>query len=199
MPPTRCVSFAPRQHNIVVDINPRHHTIVQKNGLAVADTRHSKWCRCSCGQAARPRFKGSSSCRHPVRSCAASRASRAPSLQADTAGTLLNRALFAMESAWHPQFRGLVINGRARLPVSEGHNALFLGACLRRVKGLILRGCTRTALEWSKMALSLDRDDPCGMLFYIDYCALRCRQCATPHKCLSYFGHGSFSSDSAVS
>jgi hypothetical protein len=99
-------------------------------------------------------------------------------LQADSARVLLNRALFALESAWHPQFRGLAIAGRARLLMGEGKNTLFMGAVARQVRALVARGVTRTALEWAKFLLSLDREDPCGMLFYIDYCALRSRQCA---------------------
>jgi hypothetical protein len=91
---------------------------------------------------------------------------------------LLDRALFALESAWHPTFRSLLCTGEARLPISQGHNALFLGAAARKVRALITRGCNRTALEWAKMILSLDRMDPCGMLFFVDYCALRSRQCA---------------------
>ena len=99
-------------------------------------------------------------------------------MQGESAASLLNRALFALESACHPTFRGLATSAAARLPYPEGRNALFYGAASRRVRALVLRGCTRTALEWAKMVLSLDREDPVGMLFYIDYCALRSRQCA---------------------
>lgn len=71
-----------------------------------------------------------------------------------------------------------MLAGAARLPVAEGRNALFLGTAARQVRALLRKGCPRTALEWAKMVLSLDRHDPCGMLFHIDFCALRARQCA---------------------
>lgn len=97
-------------------------------------------------------------------------------VQGDYAGAMLERALFALESAWHPQFKSLMLNGKARLPVAQGKNALFFRTTYQKMRLLIRRGCPRTALEWGKMILSLDPEDPCGILFQMDYCALRSRQ-----------------------
>jgi hypothetical protein len=90
---------------------------------------------------------------------------------------MMERALFALESAWHPQFKSLMLSGRARLPVAQGKNSLFFRATYLKMRDLIRRGCPRTALEWGKMILALDPEDPCGVLFQIDYCALRSCQC----------------------
>ena len=105
---------------------------------------------------------------------------------------LLERALYAMEGAWHPWFVGCVADGTARMDarvvpagaegVAEGGadggaedaSGLFFGTMFKHVQALTRRGCHRAALECSKLALSLDRTDPRGFLCCVDYFALRC-------------------------
>lgn len=99
-------------------------------------------------------------------------------MQSDYAGALLNRALYALEGAWHPAFKACMLRGDARLPAGAGANGLLFAALSRRVRVLCLHGMHRTALEWAKLTLRLDDTDPAGMLFHIDYLALRARECA---------------------
>jgi hypothetical protein len=93
-------------------------------------------------------------------------------------GAMLNRALFALESAWHVHFKAAMLASTAWLPHDDGVNRLMFAALQRRVRGLARQGVHRTALEWAKLTLGLDTDDPCGMLFHIDYFCLRARECA---------------------
>ena len=101
---------------------------------------------------------------------------------------LLERALYAMEGAWHPWFAGCVADGTARMDArvvpagaeggaeggAEDASGLFFGTMFKHVQALTRRGCHRAALECSKLALSLDRTDPRGFLCCVDYFALRC-------------------------
>jgi Transcriptional repressor TCF25 len=99
-------------------------------------------------------------------------------MQAEYGGAMLNRALYALESAWHVQFKAAMLASTAWLPHDEGMNSLMFSALQRRVRSLARQGVHRTALEWAKLTLGLDTDDPCGMLFHIDYFCLRARECA---------------------
>ena len=163
-------------------------------------------------------------------------------MQAEYAGPMLNRALFALESAWHVHFKAHMLASTAWLPHDDGMNSLMFAALQRRVHSLARQGVHRTALEWAKLTLvrrltrssfaclrsvhitpgygrdylhtdcwlqlqhvccggatccggdqpharmlhmarllmqGLDTDDPCGMLFHIDYFCLRARECAS--------------------
>ena len=53
-------------------------------------------------------------------------------------------------------------------------NDAFFSAVFKHVQALTRRGCHRAALECAKLALSLDRSDPKGLLCCVDYFALRC-------------------------
>lgn len=99
-------------------------------------------------------------------------------VQAEYAGAMLNRALFALESAWHVHFKAAMLASTAWLPHDEGMNSLMFAALQRRVRSLGRQGVHRTALEWAKLTLGLDTDDPTGQLFNIDYYCLRARECA---------------------
>eukprot|EP00892_Ulva_mutabilis_P011990 jgi/Ulvmu1/9163/UM005_0261.1 len=96
--------------------------------------------------------------------------------QGDYAGAMLNRALYALEGAWHPAFKACMLRGDARLPSEEAANGLMFAALARRVRALCQQGMHRTALEWAKLTLRLDEGDPVGMLFHMDYLALRARE-----------------------
>jgi hypothetical protein len=98
-------------------------------------------------------------------------------VQGEYAGAMLNRALHALESAWHIHFKGALATGTARMPHDRGLNNLFFAAMQRRIRALARQGMHRTAMEWAKLTLGLDPDDPCGLLFQIDYLALRAHEC----------------------
>ena len=89
---------------------------------------------------------------------------------------MLERCLFALEGAWHPWFAEAAASGTARMDGSGAHqpNDAFFSAMFKHVQALTRRGCHRAALECAKLALSLDRSDPKGLLCCVDYFALRC-------------------------
>lgn len=91
--------------------------------------------------------------------------------EAQTAGELLEKALYALECAWHPLFKP--VEGNCRLSFSHGPNKSFFAALFRFAQNASRRGCHRTALQCAKMLLSLDESDPLGVLQAIDYYALR--------------------------
>ena len=66
--------------------------------------------------------------------------------------------------------------GTARIDGSGAHqpNDAFFSAVFKHVQALTRRGCHRAALECAKLALSLDRSDPKGLLCCVDCFALRC-------------------------
>ncbi|KAL4419888.1 hypothetical protein ABPG75_006986 [Micractinium tetrahymenae] len=83
---------------------------------------------------------------------------------------MLERALYALEMAWHPSFSPAAAN--MHVPYEEANAPLFI--CLfRYMQSLSRRGLHRTALEVCKLLLSLNADDPLGALQTIDYLALR--------------------------
>ena len=87
----------------------------------------------------------------------------------------LEKALFALEGAWHPWFASAAASGGARMDGSgaEPANELFFAAMFKHANALSRRGCHRAALEIAKFALGLDRTDPRGFLCCVDYFALR--------------------------
>ncbi|KAH7388030.1 hypothetical protein KP509_16G053800 [Ceratopteris richardii] len=86
----------------------------------------------------------------------------------------LERAIFALECAWHPSFNPFT--GLCRLPFEHDTNKNFFYALYKHMLHLGRRGCHRSALEVCKLLLNLDSDDPLGALFSIDYFALRAEQ-----------------------
>lgn len=92
----------------------------------------------------------------------------------DYAQEVLNRALYALEAAWHPSFD--LRNGTARLSYELPENRALFTALFRHLQGLSRKGCHRSALECCKLLLSLDPEDPMGCLQTLDYLALRAGQ-----------------------
>lgn len=114
---------------------------------------------------------------------------------------LLERCLYALESAWHPWFNPRL--GTCRLEYKIDENKQFFHALFRHMQHLTRRGCHRTALQVCKLLLSLDPEDPLGARFCIDYYALRGEQYEwlekfvvqySPDGSLSLFPNFSFSS-----
>ncbi|XP_063215812.1 ribosome quality control complex subunit TCF25 isoform X2 [Bacillus rossius redtenbacheri] len=88
------------------------------------------------------------------------------------AAELNERALYCLESAFHANFNPTT--GRCRLDYRRQENRALYVALFKHVMFVAQRGCLRTALELSKLLLSLDPEgDPMGVLLCIDLFALR--------------------------
>uniref|UniRef100_UPI00358F9CE4 ribosome quality control complex subunit TCF25 isoform X2 n=1 Tax=Myxine glutinosa TaxID=7769 RepID=UPI00358F9CE4 len=93
----------------------------------------------------------------------------------EMARTFLERALFSLESSFHPLFN--LISGTCLLDYRRPENRSFFLALFKQMLSLESRGCTRTALEFSKLILSLaPEEDPLGILLVLDYLALSAKE-----------------------
>ncbi|XP_071746131.1 ribosome quality control complex subunit TCF25 isoform X2 [Lepeophtheirus salmonis] len=93
----------------------------------------------------------------------------------DMATELVERALFAMESAFHPLFN-LAVDS-CRIDYNRQENRAFFIALFRHLNFVGSRACYRTALEFCKLILSLDPEsDPLGIFLLVDFYAIRSRQ-----------------------
>lgn len=91
------------------------------------------------------------------------------------AAELVERALFALECAFHPSFN--VALGCCRLDYKRQQNRSFYVAIFKHILYVGGRACYRTALEFCKLLLALDPDeDPLAIVLAIDFYALRARQ-----------------------
>ncbi|KAI8883452.1 DUF654-domain-containing protein [Backusella circina FSU 941] len=91
-----------------------------------------------------------------------------------SAGDFIEKALYACERAFHPNFS--LSSGTARLSFKRAENRSFFIAIFRHIQFLIRRGCWKTALEFNKVLFSLDPEsDPLGGLLSLDYHALTAR------------------------
>ncbi|KAG5487542.1 hypothetical protein LSCM1_07499 [Leishmania martiniquensis] len=63
-----------------------------------------------------------------------------------------------------------------QLPCHRSANTLIFQVLQRGVHAALKRGCLRTAFERARCLLSLDPNDPCGMLLLLDYTALRAKR-----------------------
>nr|CAG4642723.1 EOG090X0BCY [Evadne anonyx] len=90
---------------------------------------------------------------------------------------LIERALYIMESAFHPSFN--LASGNCRLPYRQQENrALFL-IIFKHLVCIGQRGCYRTALEFCKVLYTLDMDaDPLAVVLMIDFYALKAQEFA---------------------
>lgn len=94
--------------------------------------------------------------------------------EAQVAGELLEKALYALECAWHPFFKPA--EGNCCLKFAHEPNKPFFLALFRFAQNLSRRGCHRTSLQCAKLLLALDDSDPLGALQAIDYYALRAKE-----------------------
>jgi len=94
-------------------------------------------------------------------------------LQDDSAAAkeLLERLLYAMESAFHP--RCIIGSGKNRFDYRRPENRPLFGALFRYCQLSAKRGCWRTALEQAKLLLSFDPTDPLAIVLLIPLFALR--------------------------
>jgi hypothetical protein len=68
-----------------------------------------------------------------------------------TAGEMIERALFASELAFHPNFN--LVSGNCRLDYNRLENRSFFLALYRHLQFLARKGCWRTCLEFNKLIL----------------------------------------------
>ncbi|CRL02217.1 CLUMA_CG015398, isoform A [Clunio marinus] len=91
------------------------------------------------------------------------------------AAELIEHALYAFECAFHSMFS--VTNGNCRLDYRRQENRGFFIVLFKHAQFLAARACPRTALELSKLILSLDpENDPLAIILIIDFYALRSKQ-----------------------
>lgn len=92
------------------------------------------------------------------------------------AAELCERALFTFGRVTLSTFRKKLEEGKARLSFMRPENRQFWLAGYHYIKNLIRKGTYRTALEWAKLFLSINHDDPYGMLNWIQVLAIRSRE-----------------------
>ncbi|GAB5588492.1 hypothetical protein Unana1_03392 [Umbelopsis nana] len=91
------------------------------------------------------------------------------------AGECIEKALYACERAFHPNFN--IGTGCVRLSYKYDENRSFFLAIHRHIQFLSRRGCWRTAFEFNKLLLSLDpKADPLCSNLSIDFYALKCNE-----------------------
>lgn len=94
---------------------------------------------------------------------------------ASMASELIEHALYAFEVAFHSMFS--VTSGNCRLDYRRQENRGFFIVLFKHAQFLAARACPRTALELSKLILSLDpENDPLAIILLIDFYALRSKQ-----------------------
>jgi Transcriptional repressor TCF25 len=92
-----------------------------------------------------------------------------------TAAELIEHALYAYESAFHSMFS--LTSGNCRLDFRRQENRGFFIVLFKHAQFLAARACPRTALELSKLILSLDpENDPLAIILLIDFYAIRSKQ-----------------------
>lgn len=91
------------------------------------------------------------------------------------ASELIEHAILALESAFHPSFS--LSSGHSRLDYRRQENRSLYIVLFKHAQYLEGRACARTALEISKLILSFDPiNDPLAMILVVDYYALRSKQ-----------------------
>ncbi|CAH2057699.1 unnamed protein product [Thlaspi arvense] len=92
------------------------------------------------------------------------------------AADAIGKCLYGLERAWHPMFTPF--QGNCRLKFTHETNKPFFKTLFTYMSNMDRRGCHRSALEVCKLLLSLDTDNPVGVLFCVDYFALRAEEYA---------------------
>ncbi|RYO99713.1 hypothetical protein DL766_005687 [Monosporascus sp. MC13-8B] len=89
---------------------------------------------------------------------------------------LCERALFTFGRVSLSAFRQKLEEGKARLAFRRPENRQFWLAGYHYLKSLVMKGTYRTALEWSKLLLSMDLTDPYGIIHFIHPLAIRAHE-----------------------
>ncbi|KAI1341868.1 transcriptional repressor TCF25-domain-containing protein [Xylariaceae sp. FL0016] len=91
-------------------------------------------------------------------------------------GDLCERALFTFGRVSLSTFRQKLDEGKARLDFKRPENRQFWLAGYHYLRSLVLKGTYRTALEWSKLLLSMDLADPYGIIHFLHPMAIRAHE-----------------------
>lgn len=91
------------------------------------------------------------------------------------ADEMLERCVYAIEMSWQHVFNSLIQPGLLYLEYNIMSAPIFIGL-FKWVQSLTRRGLHKTGLEVGKLLLGLNDEDPMGVLFCIDYLAVRSRQ-----------------------
>ena len=86
------------------------------------------------------------------------------------AGNLIDRALYAFEKSFT---NGFGVSSSSKLDFRRIENRPFYLALFRHVQFVARKGCWKTCFELCKFIYSLDLSDPMGILYQIDYYAIR--------------------------
>ena len=89
------------------------------------------------------------------------------------AADLCERALYTFGRVTLSTFRKKLEEGKARLSFYRPENRQFWLAAYHYVKSLMPKGAYRTALEWTKLLLSLSPDDPYSIIVWVHALAIR--------------------------
>lgn len=91
------------------------------------------------------------------------------------AAEFIQRALYCLECAFHPSF--IIASGKCRLDYRRQENRSLYISIFKHMMSVGSRACYRTALEFSKVILSLDPDsDPLAIILAMDFYALRSQE-----------------------
>lgn len=96
----------------------------------------------------------------------------------DAAMDLLERIIYRFECGFHPKFDIFAPDASTsiRFQYQEPENRSFMLGMLSYIQEIGKKGCSQTALEWTKLMLALDPSDPLGLLLLVDHFALRRRE-----------------------
>jgi len=89
---------------------------------------------------------------------------------------LIERALFTLGRVSLKDFRKNLEHGQVFMDFSRPENRQFYLAGWHLIQHLILKGTFRTALEWSKLLLSINLEDPYAMINWVHVLAIRAHQ-----------------------
>lgn len=92
------------------------------------------------------------------------------------AADLCERALFTLGRVSISTFRQKLVEGKARLDFRRPENRQFWLAGYHYLKSLVMKGTYRTALEWTKLILSMDLTDPYGVIHFLHPLAIRAHE-----------------------
>ncbi|KAK3387524.1 transcriptional repressor TCF25-domain-containing protein [Podospora didyma] len=89
------------------------------------------------------------------------------------AADLIERAVFSFGRISLSDFRKKLEQGRVKMDFNRPENRQFYLAGHNLIQKLIVKGTFRTALEWAKLFLGLNHEDPYSMVTWIHVLAIR--------------------------
>ncbi|KAK3344319.1 transcriptional repressor TCF25-domain-containing protein [Lasiosphaeria hispida] len=92
------------------------------------------------------------------------------------AADLIERALFTFGRVGLKDFRKKLEQGRVMMDFARPENRQFFLAGWHLIQHLVLKGTYRTALEWAKLFLGINHEDPYAMINWIHVLAIRAYQ-----------------------